>query len=145
MRIWIAYCNSDFIPAFYKLLFSQDQEQQAELRDKLISMLYFIEKEAFGQLSEGGDFFFGENISLVDVTFYPFFERFLVNEYYRQVKIPNDCQQIRRWIKLMRQRPAVKATANSPEFYIERYAKYADASGIAQRSGAKQIIDDLWG
>lgn len=142
MRIWIAYCNSEFVPVYYKLLLTQEEEKQETLKDALIKSLYFIEREGFEKFSHNGDYFFGSKLSLVDITFYPFFERFITNEYYRNTKIPEDCKLIRQWIRVMRDRPSVKSTANSPEFYIKRYAKYA--TGQSSRQGVKKILDDLW-
>lgn len=142
MRIWITYCNSEFVPVYYKLLLSQEKDKYPALRETLINALYFIEREGFGKFGQNGDFFFGAQLSLVDITFYPFFERFVTNEYYRDTKIPDDCTRIRNWIRAMRERSSVKATANTPEFYIQRYAKYA--AGETTRLGAKKILDDLW-
>jgi len=142
MRIWIAYCNSEFIPVFYKLLLTQEQDKYPALRDSLINSLYFIEREGFGKFGNDGDYFFGSKISLVDITFYPFFERFISNEYYRDAKIPEDCKRIRQWMRVMRERSSVKETSNSPEFYIDRYAKYA--AGDTSRQGYKKLLDDLW-
>lgn len=142
MRIWIAYCNSEFIPVYYKLLLSQEEDKYPELRAALTKALYFIEQEGFGKFCQGGDYFFGANISLVDINFYPFFERFVTNEYYRDMTIPKDCTHIRKWILTMRDRPSVKATSNPPEFYIKRYARYA--AGDTRREGYKKILDDLW-
>ncbi len=142
MRIWIGYCNSELIPAFYKLLLSQDETQHETLKENLLKVLNHMETTGFARHSKEGCYFFDDTISLVDITFYPFFERFVANEYYRGAKIPKNLTHLRNWIKTMRQLPQVKPTANPPEFYIQRYAKYAD--GTTPRSGAKKIIDDLW-
>jgi glutathione S-transferase len=107
-----------------------------------LNSLYFIEREGFGKFSINGDYFFGSRLSLVDITYYPFFERFISNEFYRDSKIPDDCKHIRQWIRVMRERISVKETSNSPEFYINRYEKYA--MGETSRQGAKKILDDLW-
>jgi glutathione S-transferase len=143
MRIWIAYCNSEFIPVFYKLLFTPEEEKHPELREALIKALYFIEHNGFGKFSDHGDYFFGSKLSLVDITYYPFFERFILNEYYRDIKIPDDCKRIRQWIPVMRERSSIKETANSSDFYIKKYAKFATGDN-STRQGYKKIVDDLW-
>ncbi len=142
MRIWIAYCNGELVPAYYKLLLSQDAAQYPVLRENLTKILLHIEKEGFEQWSHMGPYFFGGIISLVDICFYPFFERFVTNEYYRNAAIPEKCYQLRTWIRHMRAHPSVRLTSNPPEFYINRYVKYAN--GTTDRPGAKKIIDDLW-
>ncbi len=126
MRIWIAYASSDFVPLFYQLLRSQDKAQQDELRNKMLKTLRFIEENLFGKWSQNAAFMFGENISLVDIALYPFFERFVVNGHYRQTKIPNDCVQLLRWINTMQTRTSVKETRNEAAFYIDYYVVYAD-------------------
>lgn len=140
IRIWSNYVNSEFVPVYYKLLISQDKSIYPQLKEALIKALYYIEK-GITKCSEG-PFWFGGNLTLADANNYPFFERFIANEYYRDVHIPQDCYRLRAWIKTMREQASVIKTANPPEFYIMRYAKYADASGLTP--GAKQIIDDLW-
>lgn len=142
MRIWIAYCNTEFIPVYYKLLLTQEKDKYPALRDTLINSLYFIEREGFGKFGATGDYFFGSKLSLVDITYYPFFERFIINEYYRDTKIPDDCKRLRQWIQVMRERSSVKETSNSPEFYIKHYAKFA--AGDTSRQGYKKTLDDLW-
>lgn len=142
MRIWIAYCNRELIPVYYKLLLSQDVAQYPVLRENLTKILLYIEKEGFDQWSQSGPYFFGEKISLVDICFYPLFERFVTNEYYRNAVIPQECRRLRAWIRHMRALPSVEVSSNPPEFYIQRYVKYAN--GTTDRPGAKKIIDDLW-
>jgi len=132
-RIWSNYVNSEFVPVYYKLLICQDESQYPKLKEAIIKTLYFIEK-GLTECSEG-PFWFGEKLTLADVNNYPFFERFITNEYYRGIQIPKDCHRLRAWIGVMKEQDSVKKTANSPEFYIKYYAKYADASGLTP--GAK--------
>lgn len=141
-RIWIKYCGSDFIPIYYKVLLNQDIDKRNSYKSMLIDTVKFIEA-GFEKHANGGAYFFGDQITLVDICFYPFFERFVVNAFYRDADIPKDCVRIRNWLRLMRENPAIKTTSNSPDFYIKRYSKYAD--GTTNRSGASKIIDDLWG
>ena len=131
-RIWIDFCNNRFIPTFYKLLLSQEEETRTGLREKLREDLLFMEKEGLAKLGSEGPYWLGNNLSLVDITFYPFFERFVVIEHYRGVEIPSECQRLKTWYAAMCERKSVKATANTRDYYIEKYTKYADgtASGI---------------
>jgi glutathione S-transferase len=123
-RIWIDFANTRFVTAFTKVLRSQDtQEQKAgaqELRDHLL----FIEREGLQKLSEG-PYWFGESVSLVDLTFYPWFERWHALEHYRDFSLPPEVDRLRQWRDAVSQRDAVKAIANPKEFYLERYAKFA--------------------
>lgn len=135
VRMWIDYCNTQYIPDFYKLLLTQEQDERDRLREKLIGHLKFIEHEGFAGLSGKGPYWLGSRFSLLDIAWYPFFERFVVAEHYRQVSIPAACRRLQAWIQTMTERPSAKATANSRDYYIKRYARYADgtANGITAR------------
>jgi len=130
-RIWIDFANTKFTPAFYKLLLLQDVQQQQNWKNELYQHLLFMEKEGFGQLSETGSYWLGDAVSLVDLSFYPWFERWIALEHYRGAKLPAECNRLREWLNVMQQHPAVRLTARPTEFYIQDYAQYASnqASG----------------
>ena len=124
-RIWIDFANTRFVPAFSNLLRSQEDQKQKEAAQELYHHLQFIENEGLGKLSLNGSYWFGESISLVDLTFYPWFERWSAIEHYRGFKLPAEFSRIQRWWNAVSERESVKAIANSKEFYLERYAKFA--------------------
>jgi len=124
-RIWTDYANTQFLPWFYKLLLEQAPGRQAELAERLRTSLYELEHEA---LDEAGPYWLGPELTLVDLAFYPFFERFVVLEHYRAFTLPEDLPRLRRWLGAMAERPSVRAGRASDAFYIERYQQYADAS-----------------
>lgn len=129
-RIWIDFANTKFIPTFYKLLLNQDPTQQQELSQELHTHLLFMESE--GMSSENGSYWLGESLSLVDISFYPWFERWSVVEYYRSFSLPSSCTRLKQWYSVMANRESVQAIAHSADFYIQQYIKYASgtASGI---------------
>jgi len=120
IRIWIAYCNSEFIPSFYQLLASHDPQQQALLRAQLMKVMLRLEYACFA--SGGSEYLIGDTVSLADICFYPVFERFIVNQQHRQLQLPTECQRLSQWIARLRERDSVKITANTPEFYLAQYA-----------------------
>ncbi|WP_414752625.1 glutathione S-transferase family protein [Anabaena sp. CCY 9910] len=124
-RIWIDFANTRFVPAFSALLRSPDIQQQEAAKQELYKHLEFIENEGLGKLSGDGPYWFGESISLVDFTFYPWFERWPALKHYRGLALPEEFTRLRRWKKAVKQRDSVVAIANSKEFYIERYARFA--------------------
>ncbi|MEH1958956.1 MAG: glutathione S-transferase family protein [Nostoc sp.] len=124
-RIWIDFANTRFVPAFSALLRSPDIQQQEAAKQELYKHLEFIENEALAKLSEEGPYWFGESVSLVDFTFYPWFERWSALKHYRGLAIPEEFTRLHRWKKALKQRDSVVAIANSKEFYIERYARFA--------------------
>lgn len=124
-RIWIDYANNVFVPLFYKLLLLQKAEEQQAIADRLRESLLFLEDQA---LVHARPYWLGPEVSLVDYTYYPFFERFPVLEHFRRFSIPEQCPRLHRWLGAMKVLPAVSALAPPLELYLERYARYADAS-----------------
>ncbi len=134
-RIWIDFANTKFLPTFYKLLLNQEPEKQRESAQILREHLLFMEKEGIGKLSDDGSYWFGEFLSLVDLAFYPWFERFGVLEHYRGFVLPSECVRLQLWWEAMNQRSSVRSIANPTQFYIEQYLQYANntATGITAR------------
>lgn len=126
VRIWIDFANTRFTTAFYKLLLTQTSEGQADWRAEMTKHLWFIDQRGFQELSTEGPYWLGDRFSLLDITYYPWFERWAALEHYRGLGIPEDCQRIKQWWKVMGDRPAIQATAQSPEYHVEQYAKYAN-------------------
>jgi glutathione S-transferase len=125
-RIWMDYANSEFLPSFYQLLTERDERESEERARKLRDCLDYMEKEGLAETP--GSFWMGKKVSLVDLSFYPFFERFPALEHYRGFQIPRSCPKILHWIESMQSRPSVQAEASPPDFYIQAYARYAGES-----------------
>lgn len=135
-RIWIDFANTKFTTAFYKLLLSQEADKQQEWAAELRKHLLFIETEGLQKLSDG-PFWFGETLSLVDLTYYPWFERWPALEHYRGVTLPEECDRLRQWLAAMQARPSIQQTASPADYHIEQYAKYA--SNTASGTTAQEI------
>jgi len=91
-------------------------------REFLESLLY-IEEEGLGKLSGNGNYWLGENFSLVDISFYPWFERLPVLEKFRNFTLPSETPRLQQWWENLRKRDSIQAVANPTEFYVERFAK----------------------
>ncbi|MFN9059190.1 MAG: glutathione S-transferase C-terminal domain-containing protein, partial [Pseudanabaena sp.] len=111
------------VPAFVKLLRGKTVEEQEQGRREFIDALLFIEQEGFVKLSGDGTYFLGNQLSLVDISFYPWFERLAVLENFRRFELPTETPRIQKWWAALRDRESIKAVANPQEFYIERFAK----------------------
>lgn len=129
-RIWIDFANTKFIPAFYKLLLNQDPTSQQSWAQELQNHLLFMESEGIN--TNNGEYWLGETLSLVDLSFYPWFERWAVLEHYRGFGLPSSCQRLQEWYKVMTLRESVQAIAHPADLYIQQYTKYANgtAAGI---------------
>ena len=130
-RIWIDYCDGVFLDDVYAAIKNQDESEAEELRTKVVAHFREIDA-AMTRLGGGGPFWLGAEISLVDCAYYPFFERLPAWTHYRGIDIPDECVRLRNWRTAMAVRPSVTNMANSPDYYIERYAGYAGAQAAAE-------------
>lgn len=124
VRIWIDFCDDHFLDDLYGAIKNQDPARHGELKDKVVAHFRALEG-ALERLSGSGPYWLGAEASLLDFALYPFFERLPAWDHYRGLGIPDDCPHLRAWLAVMAERPSVKAIANTPEYYIERYQNYA--------------------
>jgi len=80
----------------------------------------------------------GPELSIVDLAFYPFFERFPAIQQYRPVSLPLISIRLRYWLDSMRERPSVKATQNPVDFYARVFG--ADKARGRRRSGNVEYL-----
>lgn len=133
-RIWIDYANNRFVPAFSKLLRGKDAAEQQQGRQELEESLAYIEREALSQLSGEGSYWFGNTLSLVDLTFYPWFERLPTLEQYRNFTLSSEHTRLKKWWDAVRDRDSVRAIENPLSFYLERYARFASEPAAVSSS-----------
>jgi glutathione S-transferase len=115
-RFWLRFADERLAPAIDHCLSAETADEQtssaAELRDHLL----FIEREGLARCGRG-PYWMGAELSIVDLAFYPFFERFPAIQQYRPVSLPLISIRLRYWLDSMRERPSVKATQNPVDFY----------------------------
>ncbi|OUL21464.1 glutathione S-transferase [Nostoc sp. T09] len=135
-RIWIDYANTRLVPAFNKFLRGKDSTEQEQGRREFIESLLYIEQEGLGKLSGNGPYWLGDKVSLVDISFYPWFERLPVLEHFRKFTLPSETPRIQKWWNTLRDRESIRAVENPVNFYIERFTKVLGeptAVGAAQK------------
>jgi glutathione S-transferase len=130
-RIWIDYANTRFVTAFGGLIRAKSAAEEDTARAALDESLEFIEREGLAKLSRGGPFWFGVSVGLVDFTFYPWFERLPALHHYRAYSLPKHLVRLRAWREAVAALPSVKAHENSAEYYVERYARFAQRTTAA--------------
>ncbi len=118
-RIWIDYANTRLVPAFNKLLRGKDSQEQEQGRKEFTEALLYIEQEGLGK----GDYLLGDQFSLVDISFYPWFERLPLLEHFRKFTLPAETPRLQTWWNLVRDRQSIQAVANPVDFYLQRFAK----------------------
>lgn len=142
-RIWIEYGNGKFLPVYYKFLMAQEVKEQAEWRRTLEEQLRFMENEGLRKLGGAGPFWMGQELTLADLSYYPFFERLPVWRHYRDFDLPKECGRLREWLAFMRERDSAKATGHDADYYIPRYAHYArgEARGTSARNFKMGLVN----
>ena len=118
-RIWIDYANTRLVPAFNKFLRGKDSQEQEQGRREFTEVLLYIEQEGLGK----GDYLLGDQFSLVDISFYPWFERLPLLEHFRKFTLPAETPRLQTWWNLVRDRSSIQAVANPVDFYLQRFAK----------------------
>jgi glutathione S-transferase len=107
-RIWMDYCGSRFSNASWNHMKAGDDQTKLKIATtELHECLRFMESEGLRKLSNG-PYWLGDTISLVDIQFIPFFQRFLDND---KADIPEDCTRIHAWLDIMKQQESFIATA----------------------------------
>jgi glutathione S-transferase len=122
-RIWINFADTRLFATTHKLLLSQDPLKQAEGAKELTECLQFIEQEGLQKLSADGPYWLGAEISLVDLTYYPWFEQVAVLEHFRGFQFPTELDRLKKWWETVANRESVQAIAKSQEFYLEHYVR----------------------
>lgn len=129
-RIWLAFSNSKFLQGFYGVIMAQDPEKQVVYKNDLADRLRYMEREGLAKLSDDGPYWLGGQLTLVDISFYPFFERLCVLRHFRGFEIPNECVRLKAWFEAMQGRASVAATREPDAFHIDVYKNYAAGTQI---------------
>ncbi|MGI9463838.1 MAG: glutathione S-transferase family protein [Aestuariivirgaceae bacterium] len=127
VRIWNHYCGEYYTTDQYALMKNKEPERNAELLAKVHDRMRFVETEGLASLSGDGPYWLGAEISLIDLAWYPYFERLPAWTHYRGLTIPADCPRLAAWAAAMSGRPSVKDIANDEDYYIANYQGYAGA------------------
>ena len=133
-RFWMKFADERLAPAITGCVDAATPEDQercaAVLRDRLI----FIEREGLARCGRG-PYWLGAEPSLVDLAFYPFFERLPAIQRLRPVTLPLISIRLRYWLDAMRARESVKATRKPVDAYAHDLlasAERAEASPAAK-------------
>lgn len=123
-RLWIDFSSSRFVPLFYRLLKAQAEDDRNAFGEEMLTVLASLDKELERRKGEGR-YWFGWQVGLVDIAFYPWFERWAVLEHYRGVPIPGGMESLLGWIGAMQDRDAVQLGGEPAGYYIGEYKDYA--------------------
>ena len=120
-RIWMDYCTNKYLILSRKLLLDNGNEElQIENKKKMKESLLYIEKECF-EKNANGPFWLGNKISLVDLHYAPFFERFGAFKELFGVEWPEECVKIADWWSAIQKRDSFKMTVLPTEEHVDLY------------------------
>lgn len=128
LRILISRCDAKFVNIAYSYLSHKRHDEPVkddQLRTQLVEELYFLDK-IIG--SKGGKYFLGEKVSLVDLTYIPFFERMIVAlSNWKNFSIQNlNLSYLNEWLNTISNRESYMKTKTDPERIKELYSLFLD-------------------
>ncbi len=133
MRAWIQFDETALVPAFYRLLLTED-ELVPQRRSAYLARLQVLA----GHLVKGGPFVLGANPSLADISLHTHVSRLPVLEAERGVALGEEFAALESWRAAMMEIPAVRQTTISFEEMNEDLAPYIANS--ASGSTAKDMV-----
>ena len=132
MRIWCDFVTSRLIPAFHRLLQSQEGGNRLEeLKGEYAGRV----KEWVCEMDFDGPFFMGKEPTLVDFAFAPWATRLWVLRRFKggdgiPMKSDDEDQPIWTrywtWLHAIGQRESVRGTTSEREYYVPIYQRYAE-------------------
>lgn len=123
-RIWIDFANTRLAAAYTRVIWGASEADREAAQAELASALQLAEREGLGKLSGTGPYWLGAEPSLVDFTFYPWFERLPALEQHTGFVLPGSLERLGRWRQAVHARSSVQAIENPVAFYLERYRSY---------------------
>jgi glutathione S-transferase len=130
-RIWINFADTRLFASSARLLYGREPQSHAMLLEELSGHLLFMEQQGLQKLSVDGPYWLGDTFSLVDLTYYPWFEQLAVLEHFRGFKLPRGLDRLMVWWDAVAERKAVRAIAKPPECYLEQYSQLAKLYGFS--------------
>lgn len=124
-RIAIDYCNQTFVPALYRLLMNQNPAKEGELTEKALASWRWLDEFLMKHNPDGT--FLWESFGMADLSFAPFFQRYVLNDWYRGFAVPETTEyaRVRRWRDALLAHPAAVETSLPEADYIKLYEDYA--------------------
>ncbi|HVZ37636.1 MAG TPA: glutathione S-transferase family protein [Polyangiaceae bacterium] len=123
-RIWIDFANTRLAVAFTKVLWGATESERETAKRDFVASLELIEREALAKLSGAGPYWLGAEPSLVDFSFYPWFERLPALQDLAALHLPRGLERLERWRSAVAARSSVRGIQNPGSFYLERYRAY---------------------
>lgn len=123
-RLLIDYCNTQFSANHYRLLMEQRPERRPQAEAAVLADWRWL--DAFLMRINPDGRYVADSFGMADLSYAPFFQRFVLNTYFWDFRLPDgELARVRRWQEALQDHPAVRATSLRDEDYIKLYADYA--------------------
>mmetsp|Transcript_132357 Transcript_132357/g.300854 ORF Transcript_132357/g.300854 Transcript_132357/m.300854 type:complete len:276 (+) Transcript_132357:2-829(+) len=138
-RIWADYVNKQICSQFYKVLVPKDLAVRAEAIEAFRAGLLKFQQEM------KGPFFFGAQLSIVDIALFPWAYRAIsvgIFETYRGPEFALDSKEfagVYQWLKACEELEAVKSTLADPQDLKDTYHRYAEGTAESKVAEAVRI------
>lgn len=123
-RFWIDFANARLFATTASLLYGPHRQNPSPALEQIAAALQTIEMEALAKRPAGGPYWLGPQLTLVDLTFYPWFEQLPALGQLRGIHMPSGLDRLVRWRDAVAQRSAVNAIAKPPQFYLQNYQRH---------------------
>jgi glutathione S-transferase len=129
VRLWVNTVPGKVIGNWYGMIYSGEAEVIAEKKagfDAALDAMTEQFKTIEALLPEGskGDFVCGSQLTFADIMAYPWFARIAVLKARRGYEIDAKYERVLAWCAACAAHPAVAATTEPVEYYVEKYSKY---------------------
>jgi glutathione S-transferase len=120
-RAWIRFADRRLYANTKRLLIAADAEARGAATAAVQEDLRFMQQHAFESAGDAGPYWMGDRVTLVDLTFVPWFEQCPVLEDLLGFTWPSASHRLREWYEHVAQRPAVRAESRPAPFYLQAY------------------------
>jgi len=125
-RFWIDFANARLFAVTASLLYGPHRQNPSPALEQIAGALKFVETEALAKRPTDGPYWLGAELSLVDLTFYPWFEQLAALEQLRGVHMPPDLKRLAQWRDAVAQHNTVRAVAKPAQFYLDHYPRHEE-------------------
>jgi glutathione S-transferase len=121
-RLWTEFADEKLLPAMVAAILAEGEKRIAACA-KLRDVLLAVEREGLARCGRG-PYWLGEELSLLDIVFYPLFERLPAIQNDQASGLPLLSIRLRHWLEAMSARPSVQATRNPVETHVQAMKSY---------------------
>jgi len=131
VRLWVDHVNKAVVPAFFRLMQSQEPDKQDAAREEVCTALRTLTAQA------KGPYFLGDEFSLVDIALAPWAARDYIHTEHRGYTRDAVGKEWAAWAAQLEARESVRKTASEKQYYAEIYGRYLRDE--AQSEAAKAV------